>query len=675
LSPSNAVVTILDDEVNFPPVVAITSPASPTAYLLNTNSMLVLEAAVSDDGRPIPPGALTIAWSKTGGPGTVTFGSSSASNTTARFSTNGTYLLTLSAFDGFATSTDAVTVVIGPDNAPSSGLQAHWKFNETNGTTAFDSSTNARDATVSGAQFAPGRFDHALNFDGVDDIASFNSPALTQFTVSAWIRSDSTGDSFLPRILSMPGYSIRIRRDPSATTNALALESIRSTTSGEWRTPGPLLFDGVWYHVAVGYDSSSTANTPIFYLNGALQPTTLRVTPAGAQAANTGLGYIGNSAGTNNSWDGLIDEVRLYSRILSTSEVQLLAAGPTTNFAPVVEAGPAQTVTTGTPISMNGSVTNDGKPNPPGLAMLSWSQFSGPGSVEFADEHSATTTVTVSSGGTYVLRLTADDGRVKTADDVTITVNDPVVVGIRAAISIAFEFPGLPGLIIVSRTGDPSSPLSIPLAFSGTASNGIDYVAVTNIMTLAANAASGSFSITPLPDGLPEGDETATVTVLPGLAYLVSTTNRATVTIRDRPWEAWRLAHFTTAELTNAAISGAEADPDSDRLSNLLEYSVNLDPRMAETNRAFTAEIEMNPNDNKPYLVLTHKRRTGKPSDVRCEVFVSNDLATWSSGPIYMEILQVTDDGNGVTETVRTRVKTPIDQAPQKFVRLGVTLQ
>jgi hypothetical protein len=324
---------------------------------------------------------------------------------------------------------------------------------------------------------------------------------------------------------------------------------------------------------------------------------------------------------------------------------------------------------------MNGAVQDDGKPTPPGLALLAWRKFSGPGTVEFADEQSAFTSVTFSSGGTYVLRLTADDGQVKTADDVTITVNDPVVVSIRAAINNAFEFPGLSGLIIVSRTGDPGSPLSIPLAFGGTASNGIDYFAVTNVMTLAPNGASGSFSITPLADGLPEGDETVTVTVLPDLAYTVSTTNTATITIHDRPWDAWRFAHFTTAELSNAAISAAEADPDGDRFSNLLEYTFNLDPRVAETKRAFTVDIEVNPSDNKPYLVLTHQRRTGKPSDVRCDVFVSNDLATWNSGPAYTEILEVTDDGNGETETVRTRVKTPMDQAPQKFVKLGVTLQ
>ena len=44
-----------------------------------------LAGTASDDGRPNPPGGITIAWSKLSGPGTVSFGNASAAVTTASF--------------------------------------------------------------------------------------------------------------------------------------------------------------------------------------------------------------------------------------------------------------------------------------------------------------------------------------------------------------------------------------------------------------------------------------------------------------------------------------------------------------------------------------------------------------------------------------------------------------
>ncbi len=98
--------------------------------------------------------------------------------------------------------------------------------------------------------------------------------------------------------------------------------------------------------------------------------------------------------------------------------------GPT-NAAPVVSAGPDVGVTRPNAASLAASVTDDGLPNPPGLVTAAWSKVSGPGTVAFADGSAASTTATFSAAGSYVLRLTGDDGALTVSDDVTVIVSDP----------------------------------------------------------------------------------------------------------------------------------------------------------------------------------------------------------------------------------------------------------
>lgn len=92
------------------------------------------------------------------------------------------------------------------------------------------------------------------------------------------------------------------------------------------------------------------------------------------------------------------------------------------NQAPVVDAGPDQTVTFPDAATLSGSVTDDGLPSPPSLTST-WTQQSGPGTATFADPASPSTTATFSDVGIYVLRLTADDSELQSFDEVTVTVD------------------------------------------------------------------------------------------------------------------------------------------------------------------------------------------------------------------------------------------------------------
>jgi uncharacterized protein YjiK len=93
-----------------------------------------------------------------------------------------------------------------------------------------------------------------------------------------------------------------------------------------------------------------------------------------------------------------------------------------TNTAPSVDAGADQTITLPDSASLNGSVTDDGLPDPPAAVTTTWSMVSGPGTVTFGDASALSTTAAFSTDGTYVLRLTADDGELTASDDLTVTV-------------------------------------------------------------------------------------------------------------------------------------------------------------------------------------------------------------------------------------------------------------
>jgi hypothetical protein len=102
----------------------------------------------------------------------------------------------------------------------------------------------------------------------------------------------------------------------------------------------------------------------------------------------------------------------------------IIVAAGTANQAPTVDAGNPQTITLPTAsVALNGTVTDDGLPNPPGALTFTWSKVSGPGIVTFINANSASTVVSFSAEGIYILRLTAADGALSASDMVQITVN------------------------------------------------------------------------------------------------------------------------------------------------------------------------------------------------------------------------------------------------------------
>jgi len=98
----------------------VTASANPATVTLPTNGV-ALDGTVTDDGLPDPPGAVTVTWSKDAsstGTGTVTFGDAGKEDTTATFSTAGTYVLRLTASDGDKSAFATVTVTVNAEDLP-----------------------------------------------------------------------------------------------------------------------------------------------------------------------------------------------------------------------------------------------------------------------------------------------------------------------------------------------------------------------------------------------------------------------------------------------------------------------------------------------------------------------------------------------------------------------------
>lgn len=102
------------------------------------------------------------------------------------------------------------------------------------------------------------------------------------------------------------------------------------------------------------------------------------------------------------------------------------------NLPPFVEAGHDQIIRIDDEALLEGVMADDGNPDPPGTVTASWTQTAGPGTANFADASALQTIVSFSTPGSYVLRLTVDDGALSAWDEVTITVLRPGIIYLPA---------------------------------------------------------------------------------------------------------------------------------------------------------------------------------------------------------------------------------------------------
>ncbi|MGH2689550.1 MAG: PKD domain-containing protein, partial [Actinomycetota bacterium] len=218
--------------------------------------------------------------------------------------------------------------------------------------------------------------------------------------------------------------------------------------------PGPNgLFDGI---PPVGDDTFSSFDTSIFgaldpegiaydsdngflYLTGSSATTVYHVTTTGSLIRTLDITAAGasNPAGLEfapSSPDPLVNGLYIADRgIDNDSEpdendgrIFEVAVPPITpgNLPPQVDAGPDLALVLPAVAVLDATVSDPLVPA--GTLVVEWSQLSGPGTVSFGDPLAVDTTASFFAAGTYVLRLTADDGELFLGDEVVVSVTGSI---------------------------------------------------------------------------------------------------------------------------------------------------------------------------------------------------------------------------------------------------------
>jgi len=197
------------------------------------------------------------------------------------------------------------------------GLVAHWKFDEGESGTAYDS-VGGHHGILYGATWADGFIDGALTFDGIDDYVLVNDHASLDvtnvFTFSGWIRKQGNGRT----ILSHDG----VGHDPSYSYNFYIDDDLKvcyeTNNSPSFATePGTISLD-TWHQVAVACDDAENPNMRI-YIDGAEKATANVVAPR-AISYEVMIGRRGYTS-VGSFFNGAIDDLRIYNRPLTAEEI------------------------------------------------------------------------------------------------------------------------------------------------------------------------------------------------------------------------------------------------------------------------------------------------------------------------------------------------------------------
>ena len=154
--------------------------------------------------------------------------------------------------------------------------------------------------------------ENALHFDGVNDQVNLPTGALgSSGTLEAWINTNNAGTGFRGIVTREFYYGLFLNDNQLMTFNWTASGNVGATTY-----TGVTLNDNEWHHAALTFELGVTNGTQLYIDGQAVgNPITLFATN------NSSSFKIGNNGTQNSYYQGLIDDVKIWNRALSGSEI------------------------------------------------------------------------------------------------------------------------------------------------------------------------------------------------------------------------------------------------------------------------------------------------------------------------------------------------------------------
>ncbi len=392
-----------------------------------------LQGRLTDDR--LAPDHIQTKWTQASGPLTVIFENSEALATTATFNAGGRYLLRLTASDGDLSNSDELAVIVNQAPVIDAGATQWLEFPASAQLHGVIASDGLGDASL------PKNISHEwTQLEGPGTATFADARALgTPVSFSEYGKYTlqlSASNGFLPPATA--AVTIFVNQKPAIHARAEAIVDL----------PGVAHLMGE--EIALGLADP----------NGAVIRTWTKSSGPGdvtfddAHALQTSAHFSRSGVYVLK----LKVEIKAQHLILADeAEVRIIANRP-----PVVDAGPDQAVELPGHAELEGTVSDDGMPNPPGAVAVHWQKRSGPGQVHFGNAGSTYTSARFSKAGVYVLQLIAKDheqaGPVSADVKITVTGAPRVVEGLQAL----YDFSESVGEV-VHDVSDIGAPLDLVL--------------------------------------------------------------------------------------------------------------------------------------------------------------------------------------------------------------------
>jgi len=206
-------------------------------------------------------------------------------------------------------------------NLSGEGLVGYWGFESGSGTTAYDSSNYGNDGVIDGPSWTFGKYGNGLDLDGTNDFVDVGQPNElnfvdgNSFSLVTWFKTEESGSLIAKRNDTYAQYQLYVN------SNKLFVRG-----GSEYGYADYVVTDGNWHQGVAVINSTGWVE---IYVDGLkrdwIDSSGTRPFSFVEYDINVGLGSRwGVYPSPSFLFNGTIDEVRIYNRTLSDTEIRTL---------------------------------------------------------------------------------------------------------------------------------------------------------------------------------------------------------------------------------------------------------------------------------------------------------------------------------------------------------------